>query len=72
VADKAYITVKIDIEEASRRVLIEHYRSHRNDLVKVIQAAMEAEAALDGFMRTCGLLDEVKLISASPEKAVQE
>lgn len=70
-ANNATITVTIDIGEAARRVLINHYRARKAELDKISAAVSEAQWALDEFMRQCGLPDEVKLVPAAPETAVQ-
>lgn len=70
-AGQACITIKVDIGEAARRVLISHYRQRKAELDEISAAVSKAQWALDEFMRQCGLPDEVKLVPASQEPAVQ-
>jgi hypothetical protein len=68
---KASINVKIDIGEVARRVLLSHTQQCLADLDEIASAVFKARCNLDRFRNECGLLDEVELVSSSPEKAVQ-
>jgi hypothetical protein len=72
VADQACITIKVDIGEAARRVLISHYLQRKAELNEISAAVFKAQRALDEFMYQCGLPDEVKLVPANQDTAVQE
>jgi len=70
-AGQACITIKVDIGEAARRVLVEHYRQRKPELNAIAVAVSKAQWSLDEFMHQCGLPDEIKLVPASQETAVK-
>ena len=65
--EKPYLTVKIDIGEAARRVLIEHARERLADLEKIQRAVAEAQEHVERFAWSVGILNEVKLVSPTDE-----
>jgi hypothetical protein len=70
-AGQAYITVKIDIGEAARRVLQIEIHNRRQELQAIQSAVNDAVQSLERFAYSCGVLGEVELVSGPEETAVQ-
>lgn len=65
--EQPYITVKISIEDAARRMLLADYKRRAAELDKIAQLVSEARENLQSFMWQCGIAPDVELVAASAD-----